>query len=105
MPTSLSERTTEIVRPIRKSVVLLVVRVFFVLLIADSVYAALLLLSALEYIPVELVATYATLLWVIYTRKFILFTYVLITMIIDWLGTMLSLTPCAMKISFTNMYT
>ena len=91
MPTTVQDEAiplVEVVKPIRRTVVILVIRILLLLFLIDTVFAFLLFANAVGYIPVDLIASYAVFLWIIYTAKYILLSYLLIKMVIDWVSTL-----------------
>jgi uncharacterized membrane protein YdbT with pleckstrin-like domain len=78
----------EVIKPIRRSVVILVIRIFFLLFLIDTVYAFLLLANAAGYIPVDWIPSYAIFLWIIYTVKYVLLTYTILKLVVDWTSTL-----------------
>jgi uncharacterized membrane protein YdbT with pleckstrin-like domain len=78
----------EIIKPIRRSVAILIIKIFFLLFLVDTVYAFLLIANVSGYIPVDLLSSYAVFIWVIYTAKFIFLAYLVLKLIIDWTNTL-----------------
>ncbi|MEI6478360.1 MAG: PH domain-containing protein [bacterium] len=76
----------EVVEPIRRSVVVLVVRIFLLLFIADTLYAFLLLGVVLGIVPSGWSASYTLFLWVAHTLKNIMLTYLLLYMVVGWIS-------------------
>jgi uncharacterized membrane protein YdbT with pleckstrin-like domain len=88
MTPSETNQNVEVARPIRRSVIILAVRIFLVLFVGDTIYAGLLLVSVLGYVPAEWTNSYAIFLWVVYTLKYLLLTYLIIRLVVDWLSTL-----------------
>lgn len=78
----------EVVAPIRRNVLILAVRLFLVLFIADTLYAALLLATVLGYVPADLTTSYLVFLWVAHTVKNLLLAYFLIALVANWVSTL-----------------
>jgi uncharacterized membrane protein YdbT with pleckstrin-like domain len=78
----------EMVKPIRRSLIILITRIILVLFVTDTLYAFLLLANVAGYIPTDLIFSYGVFLWIIYTAKYLLLTYAIVKMVIDWVGTL-----------------
>ena len=77
----------EVVKPIRRTVILLVVRIVLLLFLVDTRYAFLLLASVAGYISAEWTTLYATFLWLVYTVKFVVLAYLIARLVVDWMST------------------
>ena len=86
MPTEITP-TLEVVRPIRRTVILLVVRIVLLLFLVDTIYAVLLLANVAGFIPLDWTKSFAAFLWFMYTIKFILLSYLISKLVIDWIST------------------
>ena len=80
--------SVEVARPIRRSVVVLGIRIFLVLFVVDTLFAILLLASVAGYVPADWTTGYATFLWIVYTVKFLFLSYLIIRLVVDWLSTL-----------------
>lgn len=78
----------EVVAPIRRNVLILAVRLFLVLFIADTIYAALLMATVLGYVATDLTTSYTVFLWAAHTVKNIVLTYLLIALVTNWISTL-----------------
>lgn len=78
----------EVARPIRRSLVVLGIRIFLLLFIVDTFFAILLGASVVGFVPANLTAGYAVLLWIVYTLKFFFLTYLIIRLVVDWFSTL-----------------
>ena len=82
----------EVTRPIRRSVVVLGIRIFLVLFVVDTFFAVLLLADVAGYVSADWMAGYAAFLWIVYTLKFMFLTYAIIRLVVDWLSTLYCVT-------------
>lgn len=78
----------EVVEPIRRSIIVLAIRMFVVLFFADTLYAGLIAVLASGYVPIEWHASYIGFLWLVHTLKNILLAYALITLVTGWISTL-----------------
>jgi len=83
-----SPSNLEIVEPIRRSIVVLAVRMFLLLFLADTIYALLLLIVASDSLPSQWSTLYTTILWAIHTGKSLLVSWMLIKLVVDWISTL-----------------
>ncbi len=78
----------EVVQPIRRSIIVLGVRMFILLFIADSIYAGLLLFLVIGVVPTRWTTEYTVVLWFVHTVKNVLLTYSLLHLVVSWISTM-----------------
>src|SRR5947207_1464074 len=78
----------EVLEPIRRNVVFLAVKMFIVLVFADSIFALLILLTVAGLIPTEWTAAYILFLWIAHTIKDVFLTYTLINLVVSWVSTL-----------------
>jgi len=83
-----TSQNLEVVEPIRRNIVILGIRMFLVIFLADTLYAGLLMVMAFGYLPSEWSISYVVLLWIVHTVKNILLTYLLISLVIGWISTL-----------------
>ena len=88
MPLPETQPNVEVLRPIRRSVLILGLRIFLVLFVVDTLFAILLLASVIGFVPADWIAGYASFLWIVYTVKFIFLTYLIIKLVVEWVGTL-----------------
>lgn len=82
----------EVVQPIRRSIVLLAIRMVILLFLADTIYAFLILIPAMGYVSAEYQASYIMFLWFVHTIKNIALTYLSISLVVNWISTMYYIT-------------
>jgi uncharacterized membrane protein YdbT with pleckstrin-like domain len=80
--------SVEVVKPIRRSIILLGIRMFLVLFLLDTVYALLILIPLFGYVSAEWNPSYVAFLLVVHTMKNLLLSYLLITQVGTWFGTL-----------------
>jgi uncharacterized membrane protein YdbT with pleckstrin-like domain len=80
--------TIEIMKPIRRNIVLLGIRMFLVLFMIDTVYAFLILIPLFGYVASDWHMPYVGFLLVIHTLKNGLTAYMLISLVTNWISTL-----------------
>lgn len=72
------------IEPIRRSVLLLALRIFIILFIADSLYAGIILIWMQGVISEDFRFAYGSLLLVVHTLKNIALIYIIVGIVVNW---------------------